>query len=144
MTCFQQVTGSQKAGHSLARPQRIVCLVALAFFCLPTGRFYLSAQLDPEACLDLEHFAAFPSTDHRHHSHSHLLPSESEKDSGFFFQHGKDTYEGIVLSPAQPFGIPSPVFLEPPLSLWTGQSVLRAQAPYNLPALPFHPPRHLG
>ncbi|MBI4442236.1 MAG: hypothetical protein HY649_02540 [Acidobacteria bacterium] len=144
MTCYQQVTGSQKAGRILSRSQRLLCLVALAFFCFLTGRFYLSTQLDPEACLELGHIAAFPLSDHQHHSHSHLLPSQSEKDPGFFFQHCKDTYEGILLSPAQPFGVPSPVFLEPPQSLWTDQPGLRAQLPDNLPSLPFHPPKHLG
>ena len=144
MTCFQHGSRSQKAGHGLSRPRLVVCLIALAFFCLPTGRFYLSTQLDPEACLELGHITAFPLADHQHHSHSHLLPSQSEKDAGYFFQHCKDTYEGILLSPAQPFGIPVPVFLEPPQSFRTGQPWLRTQLPDNFPSLPFHPPRHLG
>ena len=143
MTCFRHGTGPQKAEAVLSLPQRFLCLVALAFFCFPIGRFYLSTQLDPEACLELGHIHAYPLADHQHHLHSHLLPSQSEKDPGFFFQHCKDTYDGIALSPGQPLGVPLQVSLEPPQSLWRAQQRLRVQLPENLPSLTFHPPKHL-
>ena len=128
-----------------ARPA--VALGILAFFCFPISRFYLSAQLDPEQCWEIGHSHAASSqlhdhSEHDHHSHAESLPAD--QDGEYFFQHCKDTYEGIALSPAQPLAVPVTASIEPPRTSWQSPERSRCPTPTNLPFLPFHPPRHLG
>lgn len=142
MARCHQGNGYRQMGPTSSQPHRVLYVAVLAFFCFPITRFYLSAQLTSEHCLELEHSHARSSAVHTHHSHSELLPPA--RGDGFFFQHCKDTYNGIALSPVQPLGVPVLVSFEPPQILLRAIERTPAQLPESLPPFFFHPPRHLA
>ena len=121
--------------------KRAVAVAALAFFCFPLSRFFLAVELKSIHCLDRDHPHAAASDSE--HDHSQPLPSLSKShDSGYFFQHCKDAYDGMGLTPVQPLRVSlTASYEQPEASLEPLASELQ-RLPEAYPPLPFHPPRH--
>lgn len=124
-----------------SRSKQALILATVVFFCLPLGRFYLLLESDPIQCLEQEHSHVALASGGHHHGPT-LTHSPAEKDSGFFFQHCKDTYDGMGLTPAQPLGVP----VSFPYHFRGPSSTIRLLERYRLPEgyapILFHPPRH--
>ncbi len=119
--------------------QRTIALVVVVLFSFQISRFYLTEELNPLECLDHNH-----SHQHQqqHHHESESVP-ESE-DNGHYFQHCKDLFADMALTPSQLLGI-SVTVIQPPLAQVSVTSLpedIRPAENFLLP--PFHPPRHLG
>jgi len=87
---------------------RTVAALSLFLFAFQLSRFFIVAQLDPTLCpwaFD-ERGAAQLSEGHHHHDES-TLTIPPEKDSGFYLQHCKDTFEGLSLIPFQVLDLPA-------------------------------------
>lgn len=125
---------------------RRTALVALLFFVLQFTRFYLVVQLDETICAhrvaELNQAAASTTAHHHSHEAEQLVPHEH--DNGFYFQHCKETFEGISLTPVQPLGAPMAVSLQ--RLEWSWQPLVKENfpAPERYLPSPFHPPRKLG
>ncbi|OFW30508.1 MAG: hypothetical protein A3J28_03760 [Acidobacteria bacterium RIFCSPLOWO2_12_FULL_60_22] len=121
--------------------KRAVAVAALAFFCFPLSRFFHAVELTSIHCLDPDHPHAVASDSE--HGHSHTLQSLSKShDSGYFFQHCKDVYEGMGLPPVQALGVPLTAFYEQPEASLRPLASELHRLPEAYPPLPFHPPRH--
>jgi hypothetical protein len=113
----------------------------LVIFALQFARFYLGTpayrHLCPEQSLgDL----AGTHAEHNHHAVREITPPNPE--GGPYFQHCKEYFHGLGLTPVQPLAEPGVLSIH-----WT-QSVFVALLPIPLPfpqndlTTPFHPPRH--
>ena len=118
-------------------------LAVLVFFSIPIGRFYLRAPLNPVECLEAGHSHS-ASSPHDHESDMHFHSPADGSKSGFFFQHCKDTYDGLALSPAQPLGVPVTISLARPVTFEVVAIAEQWRRPDSFAFPPFHPPRHLG
>ena len=138
MLRFQSGGGRITCRHSVL--QRTICLGTLVLFGFSISRFYVAVAVE---CL--EHPQTHEANASSDHSHAHLgQPRSQENDSGFYFQHCKDSYDGVGLSPVQPLGVPIPVFSVPPAATQTTLEPQGFRLPESFPLPFFHPPRHLG
>ncbi len=135
--------------------QRAIALVVVVLFSFQISRFYLTDELNPLECLDHNHSHEATSA-HSHdatsaHSHQHQQQHHHEsesvpesEDNGHYFQHCKDLFADMALTPSQLLGI-SVTIVQPPLAQVSVTSLpedIRPAGNFLLP--PFHPPRHLG
>ena len=128
--------------------RRSLTLAMVVLFSFQLSRFYLIAHLDPLICSEPNHqHSSSLAATHEHptavHKHSHedagSLPHSH--DEGFFFQHCKDSYDGIGLTPAQPLGLPVTASPGLPETVWTMiLPDILPRAERFLPP-PFQPPR---
>lgn len=129
-----------KAPSKRSVPNRLLALAVVVLFVFQLSRFYVTISLDPSVCFELNHQHALPSDAHHHHQEhaGEILPAQ---DGGFFFQHCKDTYDGMNLTPAQPFGLPSVAAYEEPATteVATMQEPISPVETFLSP--PFQPPR---
>ena len=121
--------------------KRAVAVAALAFFCFPHSRFFLAVELKSIRCLDTDH--PHTAASESEHGHSHTLQSFSKShDSGYFFQHCKDAYDGMGLTPVQPLRVSLTASYEQPEASLSPLAWELHRPPEAYPPLPFHPPRH--
>ncbi|OFW01849.1 MAG: hypothetical protein A3G20_02585 [Acidobacteria bacterium RIFCSPLOWO2_12_FULL_59_11] len=135
---FQGSGGRKTSRHSVL--QQAICLGTLFLFGFSICRFYLVA---PSECL--EHPQAHEANAPSAHTHTHLgQPRSQENDTGFYFQHCKDSYDSMGWSPMQPMGVPTPVSSVQPAASQTTLEPQGLRLPESFPPPFFHPPRHLG
>ena len=120
--------------------QKVFALATVAVFCLQLSRFYLLIELDRFICLEANHTHEVGSVRHDHpHAEDGLLPHDH--DDGFFFQHCKDSFGEIALTPVQPLGVPVTVSHPQPEPAWT-DFLKESRSPLeNFLPPPFQPPR---
>ena len=120
--------------------RRSLTLAMVVLFSFQLSRFYLIAHLDPLICSEPNHQHSSLAETHGHsHEDAGVLPHSH--DDGFFFQHCKDSYDGIGLTPAQPLGLPVTASPGLPETVWTMiLPDILPRAERFLPP-PFQPPR---
>jgi hypothetical protein len=92
-----------------AQPNRMrtIAMMVVLFFGLQSGRFFLTATLGPLFCPeDFRQGAALATNHHADHEAAEHA-RHSAGDAGYYFEHCKDTYPGMALTPAQPMPVPS-------------------------------------
>ena len=129
-----------KAPSKRSVPNRLLAFAVVVFFVFQLSRFYLIITLDPSVCFERNHQHASSSDVHSHHQEhaGEILPTQ---DGGFFFQHCKDTYDGMNLTPAQPFGLPSVAAYEEPATTWVAPMQEPISPVETFLSPPFQPPR---
>ena len=87
--------------------RRAVGSCVLLLFCFQFSRYYLLIELDQFLCLEANHLRAAGAVKNHDHHHEHDAEAvpHSHDDSGYAFQHCKDTFQGIALTPVQPLGL---------------------------------------
>ena len=120
--------------------KQVIVWATVVFFCLPMFRFYSVTELDPAFCRDHDHSHETALHSGEEHSHPGEVTSPDD-DSGFYFRHCKDTYDGMGLTPVQTLGAPAAVSWQPPETfLATLSSEVLRPPQADIPP-PFHPPR---
>ena len=123
---------------------RVIAACVVALFCFQFARFYLVIPLDQFLCLEANHThtgAASHSHDHHHDSEEALPHSHNDNDTGYYFQHCKDTFEGMALTPVQPLGMPAAVSVRQPEIVVAIHQPEERQFFESFLAPPFQPPR---
>ena len=121
--------------------RRSLTLAMVVLFSFQLSRFYLIAHLDPSICSEPNHQHSSSLAETRAHSHEDAGALPHSHDDGFFFQHCKDSYDGIGLTPAQPLGLPVTVSPGLPETVWAMiLPDILPRAERFLPP-PFQPPR---
>lgn len=121
--------------------RRSLTLAMVVLFSFQLSRFYLIVYLDPSICWEPNHQHSSSLAETRDHSHEDAGALPHSHDDGFFFQHCKDSYDGIGLTPAQPLGLPVTVSQGLPETVWaTILPDIIPRAERFLPP-PFQPPR---
>ncbi len=151
-------------GHAA---HRAVALVVVILFSFQLSRFYLTAELNPLECLEHDHSHDTTSAHshdatsahlqaHSHeaaseHSHPHQQQRHHEsesmpesEDNGHYFQHCKDTFAAMGLTPVQPLGMAVAVVRQPQTQVSVAALTEDIRPTENFLLPPFHPPRHLG
>ena len=135
--------------------QRTIALVVMVLFSFQISRFYLTDELNPLECLvpnhsheaTSAHSRGSTSAHSRQHQQQHHQESESvpeSEDSGHYFQHCKNLFADLALTPSQFLRI-SVTVVHLPLAQVSVTSLpedIRPAENFLLP--PFHPPRHRG
>ena len=118
---------------------RILAWLVLAVFCFQLSRFYLVIPLDAFVCEAAEsaHDHALPTQDH-HHEHDSLAPAG---DDGYYFQHCKDTLNGMCLVPLQLLGLTVVLWQQNLEPAWAHFALPHRSALENHLPPPFEPPR---
>ncbi|OFV99405.1 MAG: hypothetical protein A3F68_04465 [Acidobacteria bacterium RIFCSPLOWO2_12_FULL_54_10] len=101
---------------SVVFTDRSKAVLIAAFFCFQFSRFYLIVPLNGFECFEpnfLRGVAAMDDHSHHHeaaagHAHAQLASQDQPQSQqpGFAFEHCKDTYNGIALTPVQSLGMP--------------------------------------
>ncbi|MBI4463758.1 MAG: hypothetical protein HY647_03540 [Acidobacteria bacterium] len=117
--------------------------MVVSLFSFQLSRFYLLVELDNFICLEANHTHTAGSPAHNHH-HDDAAAAPHSHDEDFKFQHCKDTFGGIALTPVQPLGTPERVSLQLPLGSRATLSVPQYPPIENDLAPPFQPPRVLS
>jgi len=94
--------------------RRSKTILIAAFFCFQFSQLYLIVPLSGFECFEpnyLRGVSAMYNLSHHHdasagHSHAHIASNDQPQQLGFAFEHCKDTYDGIALTPAQSLGLP--------------------------------------
>lgn len=122
---------------------RAIGLVVVSLFSFQLSRFYLVIELDKFICLEATHTHGIGLGASTHH-HDHEAGLSNPEEKGFFFQHCKDTFGGIALTPVQPLDVP--VIASYPLPLQSGAALAGPGCPAgeNDLAPPFQPPKVLS
>ena len=124
--------------------KRMLALTVMALFSLQLSRFFFIIQLDPVLCYDANHSHEADSPDGHEHHHEGEQALDHTQDDGFFFQHCKDTFDGIGLTPVQPLGVPVAVAYLPPTAVATDGASENPQPLDQFLPPPFQPPRSLS
>jgi hypothetical protein len=125
-------------------PDRALSAAVVLLLTFQMSRFFLVISLENFVCYPLNHSEDISLAGHHHHDHdgeAEALPHGD--DGGNYFQHCKDTFDGIGLTPVQPLGLSVPVSDQPPELI--GAHLLpesRGPLETDLPP-PFQPPRNL-
>ena len=125
--------------------RKVITVTVAAFFFFHLSRFYLAAPLDVFECFEpnFRHQGVSALENHGHHHDEVGIASPSD-DAGYAFQHCKDTYDGIGLTPVQPLGLPVAVSQES-LELALTVALREPSQPLeNFLPPPFQPPRNLS
>ena len=144
---MQRATQHRYSGKD---PMRATAFVALCLFCFQVVRFYVVIPLDAYTCGSLDYTYGDARSTHHHdfetnqpdHDHDQALPQDD--DDRQYFQHCKDTLNGLALSPVQPFGLPVLVTQQGPQCSWANLATNPHKAIENYLPPPFQPPRQLG
>ena len=82
------------------RSRYLSVMIALVL-AVQLSRFFIAVPAAIVICWDQD------IQSHGRHTHEHELAAPSDAATGFSFDHCKDTYAGIDLTPAQPLGSPT-------------------------------------
>ena len=123
---------------------RLIALAVVTLFTLQLSRFYFTIQLDQFICYDANHTHQTGSPNAHGHQHEGEEALPHSHDDGFFFQHCKDTFDGIGLTPVQPLGVPLAVSCQPPMAVGTIAAREKPQLLEHFLPPPFQPPRSLS
>lgn len=121
--------------------KRTVAACVLVFFCLQFSRFYLIIQLDGFICLEPNHLRTTDSLSAHDHPHDGEEALAHSPDDGYSFQHCKDTFDGIALTPVQPLGLSVAAPVPQPETAWASRMPENQPAIDNVLSPPFQPPR---
>ena len=137
-----RVKTCRKIAHAIFETRVVAACVAV-LFCFQFSRFYLVIPLDQFLCLEANHTHGVASqSGHDHHLSSESLPhSHGSKDTGYYFQHCKDSFEGMALTPVQPLGMPPAASIQEPEITVAFQQPEGRQFFENLLPPPSQPPR---
>lgn len=123
--------------------------LALCLFCFQFVRFYVVIPLDAYTCYSPDHI--YGATASAAHGHDHALAYDGDQhdeampqsdDRHFYFQHCKDTLNGLGLTPVQPFGLPVLIWHQKlPASLVHVARTSRRVIEHSL-SPPFQPPKN--
>jgi hypothetical protein len=135
-----------KRFHSIGSPsgsKRSVAFIALVVFSVQLVRFYVVVPRDAFTCSELgHHHAAGEFAEALEHAGGAFLPPGGANQN--YFQHCKETLDGLCLTPAQPLGMP--VFathrIESPI--WLALPNRIALPVDNALPPPFQPPRNFA
>lgn len=138
--------GRVRGVQGFSRATQCVAFVLLGLFCFQLSRVYLVVPADAYMC-------SFPSPSHEsetvsgdHHHHDEAASSApfllaNEDDGRSYFQHCKDTLDGLGLTPAQPFGLAAVMQPQPPQPTNYIASIHTPAVLDNFLPPPFQPPR---
>jgi hypothetical protein len=119
---------------------RVIAALAAFCFCLQTGRFFIGASVNPSIC-PLDSYGS-SSVGGEHDPDEAALSLPRDHDSGFYFQHCKDTVDGLALTPVQPLPMPTVAAEQEPVAIRVRISCENQRAAgIELPP-PFQPPRY--
>lgn len=126
-------------------PGRLTAVVVAVAFAFQLTRFFLVVPLDSFVCYEPKHSQESSLPGHHHHDNDEEhAGAPHQHDNGTYFQHCKDTFAGIGLTPVQPLAMPLAVSPAPAeLSLPQLLPPSARAAERSLPP-PFQPPRNLA
>ncbi len=134
----------RRGGSNALPASRAIALAVSVLFCFQLSRFYLVIQLDRFVCFDLSHNhePGVPAAPHDHPDGEEAVPHSH--DEGDHFQHCKDAFDGIGLTPVQPLGVPVAVSTQRPETAWVASLPVNPRPVETNLSPPFPPPRYLA
>jgi hypothetical protein len=136
---FREVRKAMRVAVPLQRAAiRCVATVVSLLFCAQLSQFYLVVPSNSVVCLELNYQHAVAADQDASDLAGPLSPSHP---SGNTFQHCKDTYDGMLLVPDQPFGT-TPAYAYQVLLGTQPAPAIDQPGRYEFElAPPFHPPK---
>jgi hypothetical protein len=118
---------------------RVVAAVVTFFFAFQLSRFFIVASVAPGLCPADSDASLLASGGHHHDENAVSLPKNH--DPGYYFQHCKDTVDGLALTPVQPLGLPGATIHFVPDTNWSAAPSAAVSATEHFLPAPFQPPR---